>query len=92
MQGSGSIQALLDRYRTRLRPPEKSVRAAFCEAVQKELSFTLLDTEVSYSAPTRTIALKFGGPKKAEILLRKDAILSALQKALPPTTAPHTII
>lgn len=92
MKGSGSIQDLLDRYRSRLRPPEKSVRAAFCEVVQKELAVVLLDSEVTYHAQTRTIALKFGGPKKTEILLKKESLLAALQKALPPATAPLAIL
>lgn len=86
-----SIKDLLLRYKARLRAPQGSVIKEVVVAYQA-LGIPCVETEFGYTRATRTIVIKLTGPKKIEMLMRKNLVLSNVRKALREADAPEHII
>lgn len=86
-----SIKDLLLRYKARLRAPQGSVIKEVVLAYNA-LGIPCVETEFGYTRATRTIVIKLTGPKKMEMLMRKDIALSNARKVLGVADAPEHII
>lgn len=90
--GPQSLQSLLERYRGLLRAPQESVIRAFVEVVAASEHMSIRPEQVSYNVRARIINLKFGGPQKTEILLKKGKLLNDLRDVLPLRDVPADIL
>lgn len=86
-----SLGALLDRYRTTLRAPQKTVVNEVVKAYST-LGITCDERFVSYNKNTKTISLGVSGPLKTEMLLRKGQVLALLVSTLRKDDIPSEIL
>lgn len=91
MRGEHNFKDLFSKYKS-LAAPEASVVTALCAAIERETGITLSARDVSYTPYTKTAALRFSGPKKQEVLLRKQAILGHVRDVVGPKNAPTALI
>ena len=86
-----SIKDVLLAYKTRLRAPQGSVLREVVRAFAVSgLEVSLKDLD--YSPATKTIVIKALGPKKTEMLMRKNSVLKEVRSALRDVDAPTEII
>jgi hypothetical protein len=90
-KGSISIQGLLAAYKARLRAPQGVVIDAVVSVCQ-ELGVECAAHEFSYTPATKIVTVKVTGPKKMEILLRKQTILQQLAITLRPDDCPKDVL
>lgn len=88
---SSSIKDLLSRYTTLLRAPQKTVVEEVVKAY-RTLGILCESTDLSYTPSTKTLVIKASGPKKTEMLLRKESLRPLLLKTLSERDVPHHII
>lgn len=86
------ISGLLDVYKKRLRAPQKTVIAAFCDAVLQVAAITIEPRLVRYIPPTRTITISASGVLKQEIKMREQAVLTQIAKDLGEKNSPQHIM
>jgi hypothetical protein len=86
------ISGLLEVYKKRLRAPQKTVIAAFCEAVLQVASITIEPRLVRYIPTTRTINISASGVLKQEIKMREQAILMQVVKDIGEKNSPQHIM
>jgi hypothetical protein len=89
--GSISIQGLLDAYKTRFRAPQ-GVVVAEVVVVCGEVGVVCSVSDFAYTPSTKTIAITINGPKKIELLMRKQEILTKLQTKLRAEDCPRDLI
>ncbi len=85
------IRGILEAYKQRLRAPQKTVIneiVAAYEAVGLKVS----DRDLAYTPSTRTLTIRAMGPRKMEMLLRKDAVLRQARTTLNDKDIPLDII
>lgn len=75
------ISSFLDKFKN-LTPPERFVKDACANAVQKETGILLSGSEIDIRG--KTLFLTTGPAKKTTIMLHKPAILTVLQESLVP--------
>jgi hypothetical protein len=90
-RGSISIQGLLAVYKARLRAPQGVVVDELV-SVCCELGIPCTAHEFGYTPSTKLVTIKVNGPKKMEILLRKQVILQKLTTTLRPDDCPKDIL
>lgn len=90
-KSTASFKDLLDRYRTHLRAPQGSVIKEVA-AAYRTLNVPCEELHLAYTPTTRLITIRAMGPLKTEMLLRKSAVLTALQSSLSSRDIPLDII
>ncbi len=86
-----AIKDLLLAYKARLRAPQSSVLREVVKAYS--LSGIEIDMkDVDYSPASKIVIIKALGPKKTEMMLRKNAVLRDVKTMLRDADAPTDII
>lgn len=86
-----SIQNILEAYKARLRAPQGSI----LREVVRAYGIAGIETEMkdfNYSPATKIVAIKISGPKKSEMLMRKEQVLKEMRTTLREADAPTDII
>lgn len=92
MTESKRISDLFDRYKNRLRAPQKTVTTIAQQIIAQSIGITLTDKQISYTPATRILYINAPSILKTEIKTREPHIISELQKALGTRSAPNTIL
>jgi len=91
-EGVKKLGDLFSVYKERLVAPQGAVIDTFLEVSHDLLSVQIAKERVSYNPRSKTLSLAIGGPLKAEVLLRKDEILSHIKARLSGRSAPTEIL
>lgn len=86
------IGDLFEKYRKTLRAPQASVEKECVKVIVEVTGFSITQNQLSYTVSTRTLHLKMPSVLKQEILLQREAILSALKSHLHEQSYPKTIL
>lgn len=86
------IGDLFEKYRKKLRAPEKSVIDTALEVIHDLIPAKLTRGMCAYSPHSRILTIRASGPVKMEILLRKKEILNHLEGRLGSQSTPREII
>lgn len=86
-----SIQNILLAYKARLRAPQGSilrevVRAYGVAGIETEMK------DFNYSPATKIVVIKISGPKKSEMLMKKDVVLKEVRTGLGDVDTPVDIV
>lgn len=87
-----AVEALLARYRSVLKAPERTVVETTVEVIKDLYGFEVATKYISYSPQSRIITIKASGALKTEIVLHKREILQHLKGRLGVSSAPKDII
>jgi hypothetical protein len=90
--GIKKVADLFESYKKRLRAPEASVIACFCEVAGARLSVPVAPRDVQYRPQSRTLVIRASGPLRSEILLASEEIVRAMRERLGAGNAPEHII
>lgn len=86
------VSDLLERYKNNLVPPQKTIEKAFIKAAAEACGITLLPSSVRYTVSTKTLYLTPPSVIKQELLIQKEVLVKALEKALGDRGATITIL
>ncbi|MDB9944436.1 hypothetical protein OAD26_00350 [bacterium] len=94
-KSSDSIQnigSLFDKYRKRLKAPQKTVINTFQEVVADLFGIHIDEKDCGYTVSNRMFRLNVSGPFKTEILMRKKEVLLHMKGRLGEKSTPKEII
>jgi hypothetical protein len=86
------VTALFEKYKQRIKPPQKTVQNVMVEVIFDVTGYTVKDTALFYIVSTRTLTLKIPSILKQEILLHQSEILIHAKGRLGETNAPLRIL
>ncbi len=86
------ISDLFAVYRKRLRAPQGSVIGAACEVIEDLTGIVVRKEACTYSPHGRILRIAIPGPKKSEIMMRREEILTHLKGRLGQEGAPTQIL
>jgi hypothetical protein len=87
-----ALDALLHRYRTVLKAPEKTVVTAIVDVIKDLYGFDVAPKVFRYRPETRVITILASGVLKTEIMLHKREILTHLKGRLGVDKSPKDIL
>jgi cell division protein FtsI/penicillin-binding protein 2 len=87
-----ALDALLHRYRTVLKAPEKTVVAALVDVIKDLYGFDVEPKVFRYKPETRVVTIHASGVLKSEIMLHKREILTHLKGRLGVEKSPKDIL
>jgi len=91
-KGAVNIGSLFDKYKKKLKAPQKTIIKTFQEVIDDLFSFKIKSNQCSYTPSNKTLMINVGGPLKSEILLKKKEILVHMRGRLGEKSAPKEII
>jgi len=90
--GMHHISDLFSVYRTRLKPPQKTVEKAAVVVIERISGIVVEDTNVVFTPHSRVLALHIPSVIKNEILLFQGVILETLRLELGSDRAPTILL
>jgi len=91
-EGVKKLSDLVDVYKKKLFAPQGIVIQTCVEVLEDLFNTAIVKEKITYNTHTRTLTLRFSGPLKTEVLLRKKEILAHIQARLAGKNPPTEII